>query len=73
MRNYLIAIGTAALIATGAQAATKPMAGSELMPMAKVSLATARATALHARPLAGSRTRSWRRKVAARACAIPST
>jgi len=50
MRNYLIAIGTAALIATGAQAATKPMAGSELMPMAKVSLATARATALHARP-----------------------
>jgi uncharacterized membrane protein YkoI len=50
MRNYLIALGTAALIASGAQAATKPMAGAELMPLAKVSLATARATALHARP-----------------------
>ena len=50
MRNYLIVLGAAALIASGAQAVTKPMAGSELMPMAKVSLATARATALHAHP-----------------------
>lgn len=49
MRNNLIALGAAALIASGAQAA-KPMAGAELMPMAKVSMATARATALHARP-----------------------
>lgn len=50
MRNYLIALGAAALIATGAQAASKHMAGSELMPMAKVSLATARAAALKAHP-----------------------
>lgn len=52
MRTYLIALATAALVAGGAQAATKAgrMAGTELMPMAKISLATARSTALHARP-----------------------
>lgn len=52
MSKYLAAFATAALVAGGAQAAAKHghMAGSELMPMAKVSLATARATALHARP-----------------------
>lgn len=52
MRKYLMIVTAAGLVAGGAQAATKHggMAGAELMPMAKVSLATARATALHARP-----------------------
>lgn len=52
MKRYLAALATAALVAGGAQAEAKHghMAGSELMPMAKVSLATARATTLHARP-----------------------
>ena len=52
MRNYLFVVAAAGLVAAGGQAATKHgrMAGSELMPMAKVSLAAARATALHARP-----------------------
>ncbi len=52
MSKYLAALAAAALVAGGAQAAAKHgrMAGSELMPMAKVTLAAARATALHARP-----------------------
>ena len=50
MRKYLIALGAAALVASGAQAAPKSMVGSELMPMAKVSLAAARAAALKAHP-----------------------
>ncbi|WP_245647665.1 PepSY domain-containing protein [Novosphingobium lentum] len=50
MRNYLIALAATTLVASGAQAAPRHMAGSELMSTAKVSLATARATALHARP-----------------------
>lgn len=50
MRNYLIALATAALVASGAQAASKHMVGAELMPMAKVSLAAARAAALKAHP-----------------------
>ena len=52
MRKYLMIVAAAGLVAGGAQAATKHgrMVGAELMPMAKVSLATARATAVHARP-----------------------
>ena len=52
MRKYLMIVAAAGLAAGGAQAAPKGgrMVGSELMPMAKVSLATARATALKARP-----------------------
>ncbi len=50
MRNYLIAIAAATVVASSAQAAPGQMAGSELMPMAKISSATAPATALHARP-----------------------
>lgn len=50
MRNTFIAFGAAALLASSAQAQTKPMTGHELVPMAKVSLETARATALKARP-----------------------
>lgn len=50
MRSYLIALAGAALVAGGAQAAPKHMAGSELVPMAEVSLAAARATATKARP-----------------------
>jgi uncharacterized membrane protein YkoI len=52
MRKYLMIVAAAGLVAGGAQAASKhgQMAGSELMPMAKVSLATARATALKSRP-----------------------
>jgi len=45
MRKYLMIVAAAGLVAGGAQAASKHgrMAGSELMPMAKVTLATARA------------------------------
>ena len=50
MRNYLVVFVGTALVAAGAQAASKHMAGYELMPMAKVSLAAARATAIKARP-----------------------
>lgn len=52
MVKCLMIVAAAGLIAGGAQAAPKHgrMAGSELMPMTKVSLATARATALKARP-----------------------
>ena len=51
MRTLIIAIGTIALATTGvATAATKAFKGAELMPMAKVTLATASATALKARP-----------------------
>lgn len=46
MRNYVIALGMVGMIATGATAAMK---GASLAPMAKVSLANARATALKAR------------------------
>ena len=47
MRNYLMAFAAIALVAGGASAAPKhrKMVGSELMPMAKVSLAAARAAA----------------------------
>jgi uncharacterized membrane protein YkoI len=47
MRNYLIALGMIGLIAGGANAALK---GAKLASMAKVSLGTARAIALKARP-----------------------
>ncbi|MBV9841321.1 MAG: PepSY domain-containing protein [Sphingomonadaceae bacterium] len=52
MVKYPMIVAGAGLVAGGAQAASKHgrMAGSELMPMAKVTLATARATALHSRP-----------------------
>ena len=52
MRMYFMIAAVAGLVAGGAQAASKPgqMAGSGLMPMAKVPLAAARATALKARP-----------------------
>lgn len=52
MVKYFTMAAVAALVAGGAQAAPRHgrMAGSELMPMAKVSLGTARATALRARP-----------------------
>lgn len=52
MRNYLMAFAAIALVAGGASAAPKhrKMVGSELMPMAKVSLAAARAAALRAHP-----------------------
>lgn len=52
MRKHLMIVVAAGLLAGSAQAATKHghMAGAELMPMAKVSLATARATAQKARP-----------------------
>lgn len=56
MRICLMILGATALVASGANAATTPgkmaahkMVGSELAPMAKVSLAQARATALKAR------------------------
>lgn len=51
MRNHLMIVAAAGLVAGGAQAAPTHgrMTGAELMPMAKVSLATARATALRAR------------------------
>lgn len=49
MRDYLLALSAVALVAGGAHAKGR-MVGSELMPMAKVSLATARATALKSRP-----------------------
>ena len=47
MRNVVIALSMVGLIATGATAAMK---GAALAPMAKVSLANARAAALKARP-----------------------
>lgn len=47
MRNYVIALSMAGLLATGASATMK---GAALAPMAKVSLADARATALKAHP-----------------------
>ncbi len=47
MRNFILAVATVGLVASGASAAMK---GAKLAPMAKVSLATARATALKARP-----------------------
>ena len=51
MRNFIIALGAVALATTGiAGAATTGFKGAELMPMAKVTLATATATALKARP-----------------------
>jgi uncharacterized membrane protein YkoI len=60
MRTFIIALGTIALgtggIATAAtttattSTTTKAFKGAELMPMAKVTLATATATALKARP-----------------------
>ncbi len=54
MRIPLIALGAVVLLASGAQAKTKsqpkPMTGIELAPMAKVSLETARTTALKSRP-----------------------
>ena len=52
MRNYLMVVSVAGLIAGGTAAAGTRgrMAGAELMPMAKVTLATARATALRTRP-----------------------
>lgn len=52
MRNTLMAVAAIALVAGGASAAPKhrKMVGSELAPMAKVSLATARAAALKAHP-----------------------
>jgi len=42
MRKYLMIVAAAGLVAGGAQAASKHgrMAGSELMPMAKVTLVT---------------------------------
>ena len=46
--RLIIALASVALLATGASA--KPFTGSELAPMAKVSLAAARHTALAARP-----------------------
>ncbi len=51
MRILIITLGTVAL-ATGVTATAAPAAfkGAELMPMAKVTLATATATALKARP-----------------------
>ena len=51
MRNFPLVLAGAALVAGGAQAAPKHghMAGAELLPMAKVSLAAARTTALKAR------------------------
>jgi len=51
MRNFIIALGAVALATTGtAGAATTGFKGAALMPMAKVTLATATATALKARP-----------------------
>lgn len=47
MLKYVIALGMAGLITTGASAAMK---GAALAPMVKVSLADARATALKAHP-----------------------
>ena len=51
MRNLTIATAAALLMASGAAAAVpKHFAGAELLPMAKVTLAQARATAVRAHP-----------------------
>lgn len=51
MRTIIIGLATLALAASGvATAATTAFKGAELMPMTKVSLETATATALKARP-----------------------
>lgn len=52
MRKFLCLVATAALAATAASAAPAEshMKGASLAPQAKITLATARATALAARP-----------------------
>jgi uncharacterized membrane protein YkoI len=53
MRKFLFLTAAASLMATGALAATAPapkFAGANLLPLAKVTLAKARATAMAARP-----------------------
>ena len=73
MRNRLILFAATDLAASGVQAATRGrMAGAELAPMAKVPLATARRTALEARP--GRITdQELERRAAAPGCATRST
>lgn len=48
MRHIIMGLVATSLVATAVSAA--PMKGAKLAPMAKVSLASARATALKARP-----------------------
>lgn len=51
MRTLIVGLGVLALATAGiSTAATTAFKGAELMPMAKVTLATATATALQARP-----------------------
>ena len=50
MRKVIFVSAVALLLGTGIGAVAKPIAGANLMPMAKVTLAQARATALKAHP-----------------------
>jgi uncharacterized membrane protein YkoI len=51
MQKLTFAVAAAVLVATGASAAVpKHFAGAELLPMAKITLAQARATAVRAHP-----------------------
>jgi uncharacterized membrane protein YkoI len=51
MQKLTFAVAAAVLVATGAGAAVpKHFAGAELLPMAKITLARARATAVRAHP-----------------------
>jgi len=50
MRKVIFVSAVALLLGTGVAVAAKPFAGANLMPMAKVTLAQARATALKAHP-----------------------
>ena len=50
MRKVIFVSAVALLLGTGVAVAAKPFVGAKLMPMAKVTLAQARATALKAHP-----------------------
>lgn len=50
MRKIVCFIATALIAATGATAVPRHFAGAELLPLAKVTLAQARATAVRAHP-----------------------